>query len=133
MDMKKSVLCASLVCLTAGASLAREFHVAPDGNDANPGSRRRPFATILKARDAARAVRGPHTILLAPGRYFNEESIVLDDRDSGLTIRGARPGATAEVYGGVPVTGWEKMEGRHLACAGTEGPALRRGSGQAVL
>lgn len=90
---------------------AAEFHVAPTGNDANPGTAARPFATITRARDAARSTPGPNAILLAPGRYFNECSIGLDDRDSGLSIKGSEPGAVAEIYGGVPVTGWEKWKG----------------------
>jgi hypothetical protein len=90
------------------AGFAAEFHVAPGGNDANPGTPAKPLATILRARDAAREHPGPDVILLAPGRYFNTGVIVLDDRDSGLSIRGAQPGATAEVYGGMPVTGWTK-------------------------
>jgi len=102
-----------LVILALGASsagFAAEFHVALDDNDANPGTAGKPFATIGKARDAARAKAGPHTILLAPGRYFHTEPIMLDDRDSGLTIKGSKPGAAAEVYGGVPITGWEKWK-----------------------
>lgn len=33
------------------------YYVAPDGNDANPGTLEQPFATLQRARDAARAVR----------------------------------------------------------------------------
>ena len=56
--------------------------------------------SLPKAIEEARQTPGPHTILMAPGRYFNESGIVLDDRDSGLTIRGEQPGAVAEIYGG---------------------------------
>jgi hypothetical protein len=107
----RSLLARLLIFTAAGSLPAAEFHVAQTGNDANPGTAAKPFATIAKARDAARAVPGPNTILLAPGRYFNESGIVLDERDSGLTIKGAQPGAAAEVYGGMPVTGWEKWKG----------------------
>ncbi|MFW6162722.1 MAG: hypothetical protein ACODAJ_08110, partial [Planctomycetota bacterium] len=31
-----------------------DFVVATDGDDANPGTRRRPFATLARARDAVR-------------------------------------------------------------------------------
>jgi hypothetical protein len=87
------------------------FYVAPDGDDGNPGSLGMPLATIQAARDVARQVEGPTTILLAPGAYFNADTIVLDDRDSGLTIKGSAPGAGAKVYGGIPVTGWKKWKG----------------------
>lgn len=109
--MNKRLLCVSLALFSTSAASAAVFNVAPDGNDANPGTSRKPFATIAKARDAARAVPGPHTILLAKGRYFVTDAILFDDRDSGLTIRGRDKGAAAEVYGGVPVTGWEKWKG----------------------
>lgn len=97
--------------LIANSTMAADYYVAPNGNDTNAGTAAQPFATIAKARDAARAVPGPNSILLAPGRYFNETSIVLDERDSGLMIKGTQPGAGAEVYGGMPVTGWEKWKG----------------------
>lgn len=91
------------------ALTAATFYVAPGGSDSSPGSKRSPFATIQAARDAARAKGGTgHIILIGPGRYFNPATLTFDDRDSGLTIKGTQPGATAELYGGLPVTGWEK-------------------------
>ena len=109
--MSRIILSTVLACALAHAAAAADYHVAPNGNDASPGTAAKPFATIVKARDAARATGGPHTILLAPGRYFHESlPIVFDDRDSGLTIKGAAPGATAEIHGGMPVTGWEKWK-----------------------
>jgi hypothetical protein len=100
-----------LLCM-ADFSRAATFRVAPGGNDQNPGTAASPFATIAKARDVARAKGGTgHVILLAPGRYFNAGPIMLDDRDSGLTLKGEKPGAVAEIYGGLPVTSWEKWKG----------------------
>lgn len=95
----------------AGVASAATFYVSPDGKDANPGTASSPFATVAKARDASRATPGPHTILLAAGRYFHNEPVVFDDRDNGLTVRGAKRGALAAMYGGVPVTGWQKWKG----------------------
>ncbi len=89
---------------------AAEFHVAPNGSDANPGTASKPFATLARARDAARATTGHDTILMAEGRYVHTGPIEFDDRDSGLTVRGTKPGAVAELYGGMPVTGWEKWK-----------------------
>ena len=115
-----NILLSTLLAATAmaGSALAADFHVAPNGSDANPGTAKKPFATIAKARDAARESRSQNpesriqnAILLAPGRYFNDTPIILDDRDSGLTVKGEKSGAAAEIYGGVPVTGWEKWQG----------------------
>jgi hypothetical protein len=100
-----------LVLVWTGVASAATFYISPDGKDANPGTASRPFATLARARDAARTTPGPHTILLAPGRYFHTEPVVFDDRDSGLAIKGAKPGAVATLYGGVPVTGWQKWKG----------------------
>lgn len=91
------------VVLTCNSVMTATFYVAPGGNDQNPGTKRNPFTTIQAARDAARARGGSgHTILVAPGRYFTAAPITFDDRDSGLTVKGAQPGATAELYGGLP-------------------------------
>ena len=38
-------------------SLAAEFHVAPNGKDSNSGTRRAPFATFERSRDAVRALK----------------------------------------------------------------------------
>ncbi|NOX55746.1 MAG: hypothetical protein GXP27_15155, partial [Planctomycetes bacterium] len=70
------------------------FVVAPGGDDRNPGTRERPMATLVAARDAAReAGEGPHRIVVMPGEYFLTEPLVLDARDSGLTIE-ADPSGT---------------------------------------
>jgi Right handed beta helix region len=86
-----------LPVLMASVANATDFRVAPTGVD-----------VLHKAIETARKTPGSNTILLAAGRYFNTGGIVLDARDSALTIRG-EPGA--EVYGGLPVTGWEKWKG----------------------
>lgn len=95
----------------SGSAHAATFYVSPEGKDINPGTAALPLATIAKAVEVARTTPGSNTISLVPGKYFNAASIVLDDRDSGLTITGAKPGAVAHVYGGVPVTGWQKWKG----------------------
>lgn len=104
--------------ITAGAILwvstasAIEFHVSPTGNDRDPGTGRKPFATLQQARDAARqSSERVKTITLAPGRYFLAAPLVLDERDSGTTWQGEEKQATAEIYGGVPVTGWKRWKG----------------------
>jgi hypothetical protein len=104
-------IAAFAVCAVASAA---DLHVAPNGSDATgDGSPQKPFATLQKAVIAVRSPESgvTNTILLAPGRYFTDTPITIDERDSGLTIRGIVKGATAEIYGGLPVTGWEKWKG----------------------
>jgi len=101
----------------------KTFHVAPDGNDAGPGTRERPFATLHAARDAARAL-GPGTprrIVVAAGKSFLAEPLVLDGRDSGLTLEAA-PGAAPILCGGRRIAGWEP-DGERLWAAKLPGVA----------
>lgn len=108
-----SILLSRITCLAALCPplMAATLYVAPTGNDHNPGTKDKPLASLPAARDAARAAGGSgHVILLAPGRYFHATKLTLDERDSGLTVKGAKAGATAELYGGLPVTGWEKWK-----------------------
>ena len=99
---------------------AVEYFVAPQGNDANPGTREKPFATLEKARDAIRALKaggalpGPVGVSLLPGEYPMERTFELTAADSGteaapIVYRADKKGA-AVLYGGkrldgfVPVT-----------------------------
>jgi hypothetical protein len=109
--MRTSLAILIAAILTAGSAMAADIHVAANGSDAYPGTARRPLATLEKARDMARLSSDKaKTILLAPGRYFLTAPLVLDERDSGVTWRGEGKGTLAEIYGGVPVTGWEKWK-----------------------
>ncbi len=64
---------------------AAEIHVAPHGQDANPGTAGAPFHTLPAARDAARrfAGREPVTVHVADGVYYLDESLVFSAADSG--------------------------------------------------
>lgn len=69
----------------------RQFYVAPDGNDWNPGTLAAPLATLEGARDAVRAWRrrthdnaaAPVTVRLRGGVYRLTRSFTLDEQDSG--------------------------------------------------
>jgi parallel beta-helix repeat protein len=68
---------------------AAQFYVAPNGNDARPGTKAAPFATITRARDAVRAMkaRGPLTssveVILRGGTYYLPKMVLLEPADSG--------------------------------------------------
>ncbi len=80
-----------LLALFAGAlAVQADFHVAPSGSDANPGSRGRPFATLERARDAVRERRaagqlpkGEFTVWLHGGDYRRTNALELAEADSG--------------------------------------------------
>jgi hypothetical protein len=48
-----------LVLLPIAALTAAEFYVSSSGNDANAGAKAQPFATLVRARRAARAAAKP--------------------------------------------------------------------------
>ena len=68
---------------------ASDFFVAPTGNDANPGTADRPFATLERARDAVRQLKQagllkePVNIKLQGGTYRLAREVVFGPEDSG--------------------------------------------------
>jgi hypothetical protein len=110
----KAVLLALLLALPAAAT---EFYVAPDGDDANPGTKSKPFATIPAARDAVRKrVKAGLTedvrVVIASGTYYLPEGLVLGPMDSGtaehaITYVG-RGEPAPRLIGGVPLDGVRK-------------------------
>jgi hypothetical protein len=113
--------CVPLACailLTTATCLADSpaIYVAPNGNDSNPGTQERPFASLEAARDAARKLTpADRTIVVMPGDYFLAKTFELDFRDNGLTIEAAQ-GGKATLYGGEMVTGWRR-DGDRFWCA----------------
>ncbi len=84
------------------------FYVAPKGNDANPGTKEKPFATLEAGRDAARkAAPGSHRVVMMAGDYFQTKPLELNARDNGLTIEAESAGKVT-LYGGQLVTGWKR-------------------------
>jgi hypothetical protein len=112
---------ALLIALSSQLTVAgAELVVAPDGDDANPGSREKPFATIAKARDAVRRLvaEGPKenvTVVLRGGTYELSEPLAFGPEDSGTekfaVTYAAAPGEKVVVSGGRKITGWKKGEG----------------------
>ena len=71
----------ALALLSAGLCSAQPYFVAPAGDDANPGTLEKPFATLHRAQMAARRARGD--IFLRGGIYYFSEPLVLTAEDSG--------------------------------------------------
>lgn len=99
---------------------ALTFVVAPAGDDANPGTRQRPFATLERARDAVRAAKGGRvlpaggaTVWLRGGRYAVTNTFMLDEADSGSfgapVVYRAWPGESPVLDGGHRVRGLVKV------------------------
>jgi hypothetical protein len=110
----------ALLLLAASVASAADFHVAPGGNDANPGTAEKPLASLSGARDAIRALKakGPLTqavtVYVADGTYSLTEPLTLEPIDSGTaqaTISyQAADGAHPVFSGGRRLTGWQPAE-----------------------
>jgi hypothetical protein len=87
--MKPTCLTAIWLSLASSFAFAVEtFYVAPDGSDANPGSRGRPFATFHRVQQAARAARISHpdqgvTVVFKAGRHDLDRPVEFTAVDSG--------------------------------------------------
>ena len=94
-------------CISRGPDLT--LYVSPDGSDKNCGSMELPFASLARARDAAReagkngALSNGVEIVIADGRYSLSEQLKFDAQDSGFVggpvVYRADDGAQVSVNG----------------------------------
>ena len=122
-----------LLLLLAGCTLPTEtppmvpenaevFYVAPNGDDAGPGTQARPFATLARARDAVRALKHeregklpkPVVVYLRGGRYVLDAPVEFGPQDSGtpeshVSYR-SYPNEVPVLSGGVTIENWEQDE-----------------------
>jgi len=86
------------------------YNVSPQGNDAFPGTEDQPVKTLARALELTRQEREKQageslqTIIVREGLY-EDVSVTLDERDSGLTIRAD---GEAVLSGGRKVQGWSE-------------------------
>ncbi|MDP6543183.1 MAG: right-handed parallel beta-helix repeat-containing protein [Phycisphaerae bacterium] len=114
--MRRIAFILLLVVTAARALGAGEFYIAVDGDDANPGTKTKPFATLTRARDAVRGAKESVTVYLRGGEYRLAKTVVFSLADSaaeGCTITyAAAPGEKVVIGSGVAVTGWRKWKGK---------------------
>jgi hypothetical protein len=80
--MKLRILSAcALVLFSATLCSAQPYFVSPAGDDTNPGTLEKPFATLQRAQEAARQKRGD--VFLRGGTYYLPAPIVFTAQDSG--------------------------------------------------
>jgi hypothetical protein len=111
-------LLAALLILRSHPAHAADFHLAPAGNDANPGTREQPFASLARARDAVRSLKAraplaePVRILIADGDYALGGPVEFNAADSGLALNPisyeAASGARPRFSGGRRIQGWQR-------------------------
>ncbi len=71
----------ALLFLVSVLAQGAEYYVAPVGDDANPGTLERPFATLRRAQQAVRVKPGP--VFLRGGTYYLPVKVVFLPEDSG--------------------------------------------------
>jgi hypothetical protein len=112
----RTLIPAILIFTLAPVVHAADFHVAPNGNDANPGTAEKPFATLEKARDARRG-QGGGTVWLDAGTYSQDKMFLLGTEDSGTpdapVVYRAKEGADVRISGGrtIPVSAFVPVSG----------------------
>lgn len=101
------------------------FYIAPNGDDNNPGTEAKPFATIERARQAVRvANQQPDqdiVVVLRGGTYPIDKTIRFEPEDSGrdghnVIYRAAR-NETPVISGGKRIAGWKPDEKGHWKAA----------------
>jgi len=105
--------------MPASAATQATYYVAPNGNDANPGTITSPLRTLQRARDVVRTVNANMTgdiyVYLRGGNYPVSSTIEFGPGDSGTNgfriIYAAYPNETPVLDGGVQVTGWTQHSG----------------------
>lgn len=100
------------VLALAGWVRGAQFHVATNGNDGDPGTADKPFATLAKARDVARANRlqgEPVSVVVHGGIYRLEHSLDFNATDSGTetspVVWKTAPGEAVRIVGGQTIPG----------------------------
>ena len=93
----------SLAAIMASMPIAygSTVHVATNGDDSNPGTEAKPFASLERARNAARQSKKT-TVILAAGTYRRTKTFELNEKDSGTTFRAA-DGAEVRISGSLDV------------------------------
>ena len=80
-QMVKTTLRLIFFLALALPAFAQPYYVAPAGNDKNPGTLTKPFASLGRAQQAVR--QKPGVVFLRGGTYYLPETLVLTAQDSG--------------------------------------------------
>jgi len=102
---------------------AAELFVSPEGNDGNPGTKDKPFSSLVRAQEEVRKIRKADAaagvvVSLAEGRYELKAPLIFGAEDGGASAEAPviyRGQGMTEVTGGRLVKGWhrdEKIPGR---------------------
>ena len=103
-----ATLIAALLLAAPAAAQAAELHVAPSGNDANPGTRSAPLRTVQRAADLAQA---GDVVTVHEGVYRERISPPRGgESDSKRIVYQAAAGEKVEIKGSEIVKNWVKVQ-----------------------
>ena len=113
----RTIVIATLLCLfLSNSSTAKDLYVANNGNDSNPGTKEKPFATFTKAQLTARGIKEAVTVYVRGGTYYFAAPLIFGQADSrskgAALVYKAYPGEQVKVSGGklLPLK-WENYQG----------------------
>lgn len=99
-----------------------QIYVSPSGDDSAPGTEDRPFATLERARAAAREAGGKAVVHLGGGVHVLNRPFELREADSGTVYQAAGHGTSGQeeavISGGREIAGWRVRDGVWLADVG---------------
>ncbi|HNS32906.1 MAG TPA: right-handed parallel beta-helix repeat-containing protein [bacterium] len=97
-------------------SSEQSLYVSPEGNDNNPGTKEKPFATMKRAREEAGRLKtkGGVSVFLRGGKYFISESLSFGIEDSGKddnspVVYRSYPGEEVRIIGGRQITNFKPL------------------------
>ncbi len=94
--------------LLGALAQATEFHVAPTGNDTNPGTQAAPWRTIQRAADAAQP---GDVITVHDGTYRERINPPRGgESDARRIVYQAADGEPVEIKGSEVIRGWTKVQ-----------------------
>lgn len=92
------------------------FYVSKEGDDSNPGTQTKPFATLEHTQDEVRSqikqnIDRDLVVVIRGGTYYVNEGLIFDHEDSGSKEHSitymAYPGEQVSIIGGKKVSNWE--------------------------
>lgn len=111
-------------------NISPNLYVAPWGNDSNPGTEAKPFATLVQAQIAVRSFRQkvpkPIVVFVREGTYYLTTPLIFTHEDGGTDLQpvtyAAYPGETPTLSGGMKLNvQWEAFQGGIMKCSVPEG------------
>jgi len=113
----KSLMLLITIFILPGTISSADFYLSPFGNNANPGIKEKPFATIDRAIQAAEIhfKQNPNkncTIWMDGGKHNISKPVVFSSNNlknqTGQLFFKALPGENPTLSGGIEITEWEK-------------------------